>query len=189
VIRIKLLFIVLFSAASFSGCATGASESQKVMSELLSKSLAQSIHDRESNKNIQITVAANHQLNINNAGQSRALAYCIYVIRSPEFNPNGFGADLSQCVSKDKSALIVEVERSVIAPNQIQIREFKISSKMDVWVMIIADYADKNIRNNMYQARFYGGGYMGGALWMTGTGLYSAKTPLPNDAMLNIQRK
>jgi len=187
--RIKLLFIFLFTASFFSGCATGASESQKVMSELLTKSLAQSVHDRESNKNIQITVAANHQLNINSNGQARALAYCIYVVRSPEFNPNSFGADLNQCVSKDKSALILDVERSVIAPNQIQIREFKISSKMDVWVMIIADYSDKNIRNNMYQTRFYGSGYMGGALWVTGTGLYSAKMPLPNDAMLNTQRR
>jgi type VI secretion system protein VasD len=171
-------------ANGLSGCSILTNTIARSASDIATQNMMRVVKEVEGDKTIHVTVVGHAQLNPSRDGTPRPLAYCSYLVRAADWRPLLLESDAGQCMSKEQDAAIVDVSRSIIAPNQIQHQQFKLQGTYDLWLVMTADSGGGMGDRSLYRQMLSGRGWIHSAVWATGTGFYAGLQPLPSEALL-----
>ncbi len=168
--------------AMLSGCSMLTNTIARSASDIATQNMMRVVKEVEGDKTIHITVVGHAQLNPSRDGTPRPLAYCTYLVRAADWRP-AVEPEAGQCVGKERDPLIVDVSRSIVAPNQIQQQQFRLQGTFDLWLVMTADYGVNAVERNLYRQMLSGRGWIHNTVWATATGFFGGAQPLGAEAL------
>jgi predicted component of type VI protein secretion system len=178
-LKLALLASVL---ASVSGCSILTNSIARSASDIATQNMMRVVKEVDGDKTVHLTVAGASALNLARDGTSRPLAYCVYLVRSAEWAPSGVDSEAGACVTRERDAQIIQSERLIVAPNQMQQSQYKLMNSSDLWLVLTGDYGYAPNGSTVFRQSISGRGWIHTSVWATAQGFYTGGAPLPPES-------
>lgn len=168
--------------ASMSGCSILTNSIARSASDIATQNMMRVVKEVDGDKTVHLTVAGASALNLARDGTSRPLAYCVYLVRSAEWAPSGVDSEAGACVTRERDAQIIQSERLIVAPNQMQQSQYKLMNSSDLWLVLTGDYGYAPNGSTVFRQSISGRGWIHTSVWATAQGFYTGGAPLPAES-------
>jgi len=179
-LKLALLASVL---TSVSGCSILTNSIARSASDIATQNMMRVVKEVDGDKTVHLTVAGASALNLARDGTSRPLAYCVYLVRSAEWAPSGVDSEAGACVTRERDAQIIQSERLIVAPNQLQQSQYKLMNSSDLWLVLTGDYGYAPNGSTVFRQSISGRGWIHTSVWATAQGFYTGGAPLPAESL------
>lgn len=176
------LAVIVGVLASVSGCSILTNSIARSASDIATQNMMRVVKEVDGDKTVHLTVAGASALNLARDGTSRPLAYCVYLVRSAEWAPSGVDSEAGACVTRERDAQIIQSERLIVAPNQMQQSQYKLMNSSDLWLVLTGDYGYAPNGSTVFRQAISGRGWIHTSVWATAQGFYTGGAPLPPES-------
>ena len=175
-------FVMVGALVATSGCSILTNSIARSASDIATQNMIRVLKEVDGDKTVHLTVAGASALNSARDGTSRPLAYCVYLVRSAEWSPSGVDSEEGACVTRERDAQIIQSERLIVAPNQLQQSQYKLMSSSDLWLVLTGDYGYAPSGTTLFRQAISGRGWIHTSVWATAQGFYTGGAPLPPES-------